>query len=125
MTADTHIKADDIARYLSEDDIHRNVAAWLDAKLPADWRWFHCPNGGGRSKATAGRLKAMGVKPGVFDIIIMRPNGPDIWIELKAHGNYMTPAQREWSEWLAANKRPSFVCRSLGEVVNALKAFLP
>ena len=36
---------------------------------------FHVPNGGARSKATAGRLKAEGVKPGVPDLCLPVPRG--------------------------------------------------
>jgi hypothetical protein len=47
---------------------------------------FHIPNGGVRHKATAGRLKAAGVKPGVPDIFIPIPRGHHfgMFIELKS-----------------------------------------
>lgn len=54
---------------------------------------FHAANGGGRSKAEAGILKAMGVTPGVHDlflpVMVRRANlyGADpwggLWIEMK------------------------------------------
>ena len=119
-----HIAAADLAKYKSEDDIQKEVAAWLDACLPRDWRWFHCPNGGARSKATAGRLKAMGVKRGVYDVIIYPPTGSDIWIELKAHGNYLTQEQKDWREWRQAHGKPCYVARSLGEVITVLRDHL-
>lgn len=114
----------ELAKYKDEDTIQREVAAWLDATLPSDWRWFHCPNGGARSKATAGRLKAQGVKPGVHDIIIYPPTGSDIWIELKAHGNYLTETQKEWRDWRVAHGRPTYLARSLGEVIVHLRDHL-
>ena len=119
-----HITVSDLAKYKDEDTIQKEVAAWLDAMLPSDWRWFHCPNGGARSKATAGRLKAHGVKPGVHDIIIYPPIGSDIWIELKAHGNYLTDSQKEWRDWRLSHGRPTYVCRSVGEVIAVLKDHL-
>jgi hypothetical protein len=112
------------ARYKSEDTIQREVAAWLDAHLPRSWRWFHVPNGGARSKAAAGRLKAHGVKPGVFDIIICRGREPDIWIELKAHGAYPTKEQREWMAWRESHGLPTHVARSVGAVVTILKDYM-
>lgn len=111
----------ELAKYKDEDTIQKEVAAWLDACLPSDWRWFHCPNGGARTKATAGRLKSHGVKPGVFDVIICRPRGPDIWIELKAHGGYLNEAQKSWRDWRNQHGLPTYVCRSVGEVILALK----
>lgn len=46
------------------------------------------PNGGGRSKAEAGRLKAQGVKAGVYDLIFALPMSgcPGLWVELKSPG---------------------------------------
>lgn len=50
---------------------------------------IHCPNGGGRSKAEAGRLKAMGVKAGVPDVQLPMRCGPYLggWWELKQGRN--------------------------------------
>lgn len=50
---------------------------------------FHIPNGGKRDRATAARLKAEGVKPGIPDIMLPVARGSyhGLWIELKAdHG---------------------------------------
>ena len=118
------VKAADVAKYKSEDQIQIEVARWLDHKLPKDWRWYHPPNGGWRKKATAGRLKAMGVKTGVPDCVICRPNGPDIYIELKSFGGVLQPSQKDWRDWCVGTGRPFFVCRSVGEVEMALKDFI-
>lgn len=62
-------------------------------------RLFHVPNGGGRSKATAGKLKAEGVRRGVPDYLWpMRSAAGDVGlaIELKAQGGRLEPEQREW-----------------------------
>ena len=119
-----HIAAADLARYKTEETIQREVASWLNASLPRDWRWYHVPNGGARTKVAGTKLKAAGVKRGVFDVIICPPHGPDIWIELKAHGNYLSPEQRDWLEWRQAHGRPTYVARSVGEVITALKDHL-
>lgn len=46
----------------------------------------HIPNGGGRSKAEAGKLKAQGVRTGWSDYLLAKPaHGKfGLWIELKA-----------------------------------------
>jgi hypothetical protein len=46
---------------------------------------YAIPNGGGRSKAEAGRLKAEGVKPGMPDVCLPAPRGAfgACYIELK------------------------------------------
>ena len=45
--------------------------------------WFHVPNGGKRSKATAARLRQMGVRPGVADLILLTATMLSLAIELK------------------------------------------
>lgn len=59
---------------------------------------FAIPNGGGRSKAEAGRLKAEGVKAGVSDTMLplKRQGCAGLWLELKAPGKKPTPDQRAW-----------------------------
>ena len=66
---------------------------------------YAIPNGGARSKATAGRLKAEGVRAGVPDVCLPVPrNGLGaLYIELKRPGGVpgrakgaLRPAQREW-----------------------------
>jgi len=56
-----------------EEQLHRAVweqFLWRREKYVVG---FHCPNEGKRSKASAGRLKALGVVPGVFDLIFFVP----------------------------------------------------
>jgi hypothetical protein len=118
------IKAVELAQYKTEDEIQREVAAYLDLKLPKAWRWHHPPNGGWRKKATAARLKEQGVKPGVPDVCILRPNAPPIWIELKAFGGTLTLAQKDFMQWCSEAKHPFRVCRSVGEVEVFLKEYL-
>jgi hypothetical protein len=84
-------------------------------------RWlFHVPNGGLRHKAVAMKLKALGVKPGVSDVLLLVPRGGfhGLVIEMKAGKNKETPYQTEFIgfceeqgycvgtfwDWLAASK---------------------
>lgn len=63
-------------------------------------KWLHhVPNGGARSKAAAGKLKAEGVRPGVLDycIPVRRGQCPGLVLELKAVGGRLSPEQREWA----------------------------
>lgn len=65
----------------------RALTEWARAHPDARVRvLFHIPNGGGRSKATAGMLKAEGVLAGVWDyhLPVVTPKYPGLWIELKA-----------------------------------------
>lgn len=51
----------------SEEAEQRALAQWLDLHRIL---WCHVPNGGQRSKAVAGKLKAAGVKAGVPDCLV-------------------------------------------------------
>ncbi|MGE3867790.1 MAG: hypothetical protein AB7G04_12860, partial [Hyphomonadaceae bacterium] len=48
----------------------RTVADFLDWALPVGSRYSHIPHGEKRAKATAGKLRGMGVRPGPPDFII-------------------------------------------------------
>ena len=53
---------------------------------------FAVPNGGGRSVAEAGKLKAEGVTAGVPDLFVP---GRRAFIEVKKPGGRISPAQRD------------------------------
>lgn len=99
---------------MTEDDLQKSVALYLDH---TGHTWFHPPNGGYRSGREAAKLKAMGVKPGVPDIIIL-----DIQtaIELKVGKNKQTQAQVDWQHKLEELGWNYHVCRSLDEVIETL-----
>lgn len=56
---------------------------------------FHVPNGGRRSKIEAMQFKAMGVIPGVADMIFIY-KGRIYAFEFKTDTGIQSPAQREW-----------------------------
>lgn len=68
------------------------------AKRPALALVHAVPNGGARTPATAGKLKAEGVKPGVPDIDcpVARGGWFGLRIEMKRPGETTTPAQADW-----------------------------
>ena len=109
-----------------EDDLQMQVADYLNL-LPSIgyYGWFHVPNGGKRNPREAARFKRMGVKAGVPDIIIeSKTNGAPYgaFIELKAGKNTETDEQRVWSTRLIVySGRRGALCRSLDEVIEALK----
>lgn len=72
--------------------VERVSNLWPELRL-----MFAVPNGGARSKATAGRLKAEGVKAGVPDVILPIPRGGygACYIELKVPAQNGKKAGRE------------------------------
>lgn len=106
-----------------EEQLHRAVVdlLWVYACF-GHLAYAHVPNGELRAKATAGRLKGMGVRPGVPDLLVWAGNGVHFGLELKAGRRGLTPEQVVWHSTLAALGHRTYVCRSIDEVEAALRA---
>lgn len=97
---------------------------------------FAIPNGGARSKATAGRLKAEGVVAGVSDLILLVPQWFTTWrgqegcldaglcIEMKKKGGYQSPEQKAWQAKVEKFGYKYVVCRSLDEFIATIENYL-
>ena len=117
-----------------EELLHRELVATLRATLPKPWLVWHTPNGGGRSKAEAGILKAMGTLAGMPDLFVLGPNRTLVAIELKAPPRRLAsgglsnaaprlnPAQRALQSDLGACGVPYLVCDDVGRCLEALRA---
>lgn len=125
-----------------EEALHRACVAYLRSALPKPWIVWHTPNGGGRSKAEAGILKAMGVLAGMPDLFVMGPNfgkheagGPYlIAIEFKAPPKRLraggvskarprlSPAQSARQIDLGGCGVPYLVVDDMADMVQALRA---
>ena|SRR3990172_10253052 len=114
-----------VKRNHPERDLQIAVAQLLNALPSIGYLgWFHPANGGSRDKREARIFAALGVKPGVPDIIIVRPSKRSAmraFIELKSDKGRLTPAQQAWHEELRLQGWNGAVCRSLDEVIAALK----
>ena len=73
-----------------EDDLQAAVWKWFGYQYP-EWagHFWATPNGGARSKRTAGIMKATGTLKGVADmqLAIRRPNAAGLFLELKIGKN--------------------------------------
>ena len=84
----------------------------------------HVPNGGQRSAATAGRLKAEGVRPGVPDVHLPVPHGGycGLWIEMKrAHGGRLSPEQVDWISYLTECGHTVIVAHGADDAMQKVK----
>ena len=94
----------DIAKSGTEHGHQAALFAWARAMARTKWpelEWFYAiPNGGERSAATAGRLKAEGVKSGVSDtcLPVQRRSYVGLYIEMKKPASPGKPAGKESSE---------------------------
>ena len=101
--------------------LQRCVVDYIGLVLAPEVFFFHTLSGGGRSKAEAGIFKAMGVKPGVHDLIFMWPERNLLSIELKASKDAsITPGQWGFAEVIEECGWEYAICASLDDVVAAL-----
>lgn len=109
-----------------EEAIHRAIAEFLRVSLPPPWLFYHVPNGGARSKAEAGAFKAMGVKAGMPDLIVVGPHlacdaTKMLALEVKAPKGRLSLAQNDAIAALAKCGIPTRVVRSIDEAEEALR----
>ena len=92
----------------SEHTEQREFVAWF-RKRHRGVRIIAIPNGGQRSIATAARLKAEGVMPGVPDLFIPAWR---VWIEMKREkGGTVSADQKDWIAYLTECGYRCFVAR--------------
>ena len=88
---------------------------------------FAVPNGGARSKATAGKLRAEGVKAGVPDLMLPVPRGgyAGLFIEMKRRkGGTVRPEQKWWAERLMRQGFKCIICRGADEGMAMITAYM-
>lgn len=87
---------------------------------------YAIPNGGARSKATAGKLKAEGVKAGVHDLHFPLPVGrhPGLWLEMKFGKNTLSPEQKAWRDRMQRVGFKTAVCWSFDEARQAIEDYM-
>lgn len=113
-----------LSERVSEARLHIAVAAFLRAAWPDDLIFFHTPNGEARPGGAAGKLKAMGVLPGVPDFTFLLPNGQAAFIELKARDGELSDAQIAFRDKAVALHCGYAVARSIEDVERVLSGWL-
>jgi len=95
--------------------LQRAITRYLYASLPSAAWWCAIPNGGGRSKAEAGILKATGVKAGAPDLVIVW-EGRFFGIELKAPKGRLSESQKSTCDMIVRAGGFYTVIRSIDEL---------
>lgn len=118
-----------------EHNIQAACVRWFNLQWP-QYRGllFAVPNGGARSKATAGKLKAEGVVPGVSDLILLVPKlmmiemNPFIicglCLEAKTPKGRQSPEQKEWQKKVEKLGYKYAVFHSLDEFMAVVNEYL-
>lgn len=116
-------------RFSPESSEQVSLFEWCEyslGKYPQLSLLFHVPNGGFRSAATAGRMKAEGVKAGVPDLCLPVARGGyhGLFIEMKAGKNKPTELQKKWLTDLQEQGYLTAVCYGWEEAARLLTDYL-
>jgi len=99
----------------------------LSLKRYPELKWlFAVPNGGKRSKAVAGKMKASGVKSGVLDLNLPVRRGlfTSLWIEMKYGKNTMTDKQKEFKQFVEEQGAKVVTCWNWEDARKAIVDYL-
>ena len=116
----------------SEHDEQVRLFQWAElaaGRYPELREMFAVPNGGHRHKATAGKLRAEGVKAGVEDVMLLVPRGKyhGLLIEMKradSHPSDTKLAQVAWHRVHEARGYCVWVCRGFEEARRVVMDYL-
>ena len=107
-------------RIPTEHEEQRELVRWFRQTYKGV-RIFAIPNGGARSPATAGRLKAEGVSSGVPDLFIPAWS---LWVEMKRqNGGKLSGHQKGWIEYLDGLGHAVLVCKGCDDAQRQIQAF--
>lgn len=98
-----------------EHDLQCACVEWFQWQYPRLTKnLFAVPNGGGRTKSQAGKLKAEGVLAGVSDLILLVRRGGygGLLIEMKTPKGKQSESQKEWQVHIEQFGYKYIVCRS-------------
>lgn len=118
-----------------KDEEHQHQAALIEwcqvTRHPRHERpiseWIYAvANGGHRSLAQGARLKAEGVKAGVWDLHLAYPmfDQPGAWIEMKSADGRLSHEQISWGDLMRSTGYACYVCRSVDDGIAAIKHYL-
>ena len=105
-----------------EEQIQRAVVSHLKARSMPGVFFFHPANGGRRTKAEAGIFKALGVRAGVPDLIVVY-RAQIFGLELKADSGRLTPIQRQALNDMEVAGARTAVAHSLDEALVTLECW--
>lgn len=107
--------------------IRLQMRVWPELKLA-----HHIPNGAylGRDRTAAARhmakLKAMGLKPGVFDVFlpVARHGWHGLYIEMKSKEGDLSDEQEDFGRSVANEGYAVFICRTFEQARNVVVQYL-
>lgn len=108
-----------------EDDLQKSCVRWFAYQHPL-LLLSHTPNGGKRNAREAARFKALGVKPGIADLILWVQKGGygALCIELKAGKGTQSEHQQAFERYCRMHSYCYRIVRSLDEFIGTVTDYL-
>jgi len=100
---------------LKEERIQFEIVMWLQKN---GYWFFSVPNEGARDMTT--RLKAMGLRPGASDLVVVLPQGRCLFVEVKSETGLQRKEQKLFQEKVEERGHRYVIVRSLEDVKAAL-----
>lgn len=120
-----------------EDSLQKLEIKWFDLQYPTMTKLlFAIPNGGGyrhivgkngvKFSPEGKRMKEMGTRKGVLDLLFMEPRGSytGLWIENKVEDNEMDKDQKEFAALARARRYKVVEVRTIEQFMNAIIGYL-
>lgn len=117
-------------RRREEEELQRTCIEWaglMSCRYPSLEYLFHVPNGGKRTRGEAGKLKGLGTKRGVPDLLLPFPGGGfyvGLAVECKAPDGRLSDEQGEWLRRFEEAGWMVGVCRTLDEFIQIVDRYL-
>ena len=119
------MKRNPYARFLGKEDVLQNqVMKYIGLKYPKAL-YTHVANEGKRTPFERYKMKYLGTKSGIPDIMIFNPNKTKngLAIELKAGYNKPTETQKEWLKELKNNNWVAVWSNNLDECLEIIDEY--
>lgn len=108
-----------------EDQFQSSLADYLRVMVKPGVVWYYTVNEGKRSPQAGARLKRLGMRPGVADLVfILPPGGRAAYLELKAgKQGRVTDAQRQFADDVTAAGAFYQIAHDMDEAIEILSAW--
>jgi hypothetical protein len=103
-----------------EDQLQGQIFQWHWNNRPRERGLLFHVNNKARNAIEGNRFKAMGVIPGVSDLIYLKPGGKPLFIELKTETGSQSGPQKDWQAAIEVAGYRYIICRSLAEFITFL-----
>ena len=112
---------------LPEVSIHIATVHKLRSLIKDGWRFWHTPNGEPGERISDARflskLMAMGLLPGVPDLVLFSPEGRAYFLEFKSADGVLSDAQKDFREWAMGAGLRYAVARTVSEAMHIFQSF--